>query len=199
MLTFDEARHAYEWNGVPVPSVTTILKPLSDYSMIKPATLKAAMELGTMVHATTELFDLGTLDETDLDPILQPYLDAWKKFRREVYFVPETVERRMYHPTLGYCGTSDRTGMVRGHKAVLDIKKMLVLGPVIGPQLSAYAAMHNLEGAGVVKRYALGLRADATYRLQEYNDPSDLACFVSLLTMHKAQNTIDNWRKKHGI
>jgi hypothetical protein len=198
MLEFNEERHEYRFNGVIVPSVTTILKPLVDYSMIHPERLKAASELGSMVHLTTELYDTDQLDEGDLDPILKPYLDGWKLFRHEVGFVPDTVEKRMYHPTFGYCGTSDRTGVIRGTKAVLDIKKMMVLGPVIGPQLAAYKEMHNLEGAGIVKRYALGLRPDGSYRLQEFTDPTDLPCFMSLLTVMRAQETIHKWRAKHG-
>lgn len=198
MLQFDEARHEYRFDGQLVPSVTGILKPLIDYSMIHPDRLKAASELGTLVHKTTELFDEGILDEDDLDPILRPYLDGWKLFRHEVGFVPNTIEKRMYHPVYGYCGTSDRTGAIRGVEAVVDIKKMMVLGPVIGPQLAAYKEMHNLEGAGIEKRYALGLRPDGSYRLKEYADPSDLPCFMSLLTMMRAQETITNWRNKHG-
>jgi hypothetical protein len=198
MLEFNEERHEYKFSGVIVPSVTTILKPLIDYSMIHPELLRQASELGSMVHLTTELHDTEQLDEDDLDPILVPYLAGWKKFRREVGFVPDTVERRMYHPLHRYCGTSDRTGAIRGVKAVVDIKKMMTLGPVIGPQLAAYKEMHNLEGAGIEKRYALGLRPDGTYRLKEYTDPSDLPCFMSLLNIMRAQETIDKWRTKHG-
>jgi hypothetical protein len=189
-LVFDEARHEYRYDGVLVPSVTGILKPLVDYSAINPEVLARASALGTLVHQTTELYDLGTLDEDDLDPILVPYLNGWKRFREEVGFVPATIEKRMYHP-LGFCGTSDRTGAIRGVKAVVDIKKMMTLGPVIGPQLAAYKEMHNLEDAGIEKRFALGLRPDGTYRLQEYKDASDLPCFMSLLTIQK-------WRLKHG-
>lgn len=189
-LVFDEARHEYRYGGVLVPSVTGILKPLVDYSAINPDVLARASALGTMVHQTTELYDLGVLDEDDLDPILVPYLEGWKRFRREVEFVPATVEKRMYHP-LGYCGTSDRTGAIRGVMSVVDIKKMMTLGPVIGPQLAAYKEAHNLEGAGIEKRFALGLRPDGTYRLQEFTDPTDLPCFMGLLAVHK-------WRIKHG-
>jgi hypothetical protein len=198
MLLFDEARHEYRFNGELIPSVTGILKPLVDYSAIHPDVLKRASELGTMVHKTTELFDADELDEDDLDPILRPYLDGWKRFRHEVGFVPDTIEKRMYHPTFRYCGTSDRTGVIRGKKAVVDIKKMMQLGPVIGVQLAAYMAALNHDGAGIEKRYALGLRPDGTYRLQEFADPSDLPCFMSLLTVMRAQETITNWRKKHG-
>lgn len=190
MLEFDEAKHEYRYNGIVVPGVTTILKPLSNYSQVAPNVLARAAQLGTMVHKTTELYDEGVLDEDDLDPILVPYLEGWKLFRREVEFEPITIEHRMYHPA-GFCGTSDRTGYVRSKKSVVDIKKMMTLGPVIGPQLAAYKEAHNHEGAGIEKRYALGLRPDGTYRLQEFADPSDLPCFMSLLTIH-------NWRLKHG-
>jgi hypothetical protein len=191
MLTFDEAKHEYRYDGVVIPGVTTILKPLIDYSHVPADRLAAASRLGTMVHKTTELYDEGVLDEDDLDPILVPYLEGWKRFRREVEFVPDTIEQRLYHPELRYCGTSDRTGRVRGYKSVVDIKKMMTLGPVIGVQTAAYMEAHNRHGAGIEKRYALGLRPDGTYRLQEFTDPTDFPCFVSLLTTY-------NWRLKHG-
>lgn len=191
MLTFNEERHEYRFNGVIVPSVTQILAPLVDYSKVPEAQMRAAQELGSMVHKTTELYDLGVLDEDDLDPILAQYLEGWKRFREDVGFVPDTVEKQMYHPLFQYCGTSDRTGTIRGRKAVLDIKKMMSLGPVIGLQLAAYQEMHNLEGAGIEARYALGLRPDGSYRLQEYADPTDLPAFMSLLTLR-------NWKVRNG-
>lgn len=191
MLTFDEAGHEYRWNGIVVPSVTQILEPLIDYSMVSKEVLERGQLLGTAVHRMTELHDLDDLDEEALDAEMVPYLDAWKKFRTDTGFVPMTVEKKLYHPALGYSGTSDRTGIVKGHCAVIDIKKMLTMGPVIGLQLAGYQALHNLDGANITARYALGLRADGTYRLQAYSDSTDFAVFLSLLTLR-------NWRKKHG-
>lgn len=192
MLTFDEPSHVYRWNGEVVPSVTQILSPLINYSMVPPEALERARLLGQAVHRMTELHDLDDLDEDSLAPEMLPYLAGWKKFCTDVGFVPDTIEKRMYHPLHGYCGTSDRTGAVRGRRAVLDIKKMMTLGPVIGPQLAAYQATHNLEGAAIVDRYALGLRPNGTYRLVPYTDPTDFAAFISLLTLRK-------WKDKHGI
>lgn len=191
MLTFDEASHTYTWDGIKIPSVTTVLSPLVDYSMVHPEVLERGRQLGSAVHRMTELYDLDDLDETSLQPVMLKYLDAWKKFREDTNFVPDTIEKRMYHPIHRYCGTSDRTGVIRGKKAVIDIKKMMSLGPVIGVQLAAYQAMHNLEQEGITHRYALGLRPDGTYRLEPYTDPSDFAVFLSLLT-------IKNWKAKHG-
>lgn len=191
MLTFDEPSHTYAWDGKLVPSVTTILAPLIDYSMVNQAVLERGRQLGSAVHRMTELHDQDDLDEGSLDVVMLRYLDGWKRFRRDTGFIPATIEQRMYHPTYAYCGTSDRTGVINGRKAVVDIKKMMTLGAVIGIQLAAYQAMHNLNDEGITERYALGLRPDGTYRLQPFTDSKDFAVFVSLLT-------INNWRMKHG-
>ena len=192
MLTFDEASHTYRWSGKKVPSVTQILSPLQDFSMVNKEVLRRAQLLGTYVHRTTELYDQDDLDFDLLPDEIRPYLDAWIKFRSECEFVPDTIEKRYYHPQLGYSGTSDRTGLVRGRMAVIDIKKMEILSPVTGIQLAAYKELHNLHGAKILDRYALGLRKDGTYRLQPYTDATDFSAFVSLLT-------IKNWKERHGI
>lgn len=189
-LHFDEARHEYRLDGRRLPSVTQLLAPLVDYSMVPKDVLERAQQLGTAVHKMTELHDNDDLDEDSLSDELRPYLGGWKRFRVECRFEPVTVEHRMAHPVFGYAGTSDRTGAIKDRLAVLDIKKMFVLGPHIGPQLAAYEKLHQAEGLKVVDRYALGLRPDGTYRLQPYTDPLDWQCFLSHLT-------IQNWKAKH--
>lgn len=194
VLTFHEERHEYRAHGRIVPSVTQVLEPLVDYDKVPRAVLERARLLGTAVHKATELYDSDDLDMDSLSAELVPYLDAWQRFRAECDFHPITIEERVYHPAFGYAGTLDRTGMVRGELAVLDIKKMMTLGPVIGLQLAAYKEARNcgcVAEQRITRRYALGLRADGTYRLQPYDDPNDFAVFASLLT-------IRNWRMKHG-
>lgn len=189
-LQFDEGLHEYRLDGRRLPSVTQLLAPLVDYSQVPKETLERAQQLGTAVHRMTELHDKEDLDEESLSNELRPYLEGWKKFRTECQFEPVTVEHRMSHPTFRYAGTSDRTGAIKGRLAVLDIKKMFVLGPHIGPQLAAYQKLHETEGLKVIDRYALGLRPDGTYRLQPFTDPLDWQCFLSHLTIH-------NWKAKH--
>ena len=191
MLIFDEPTHTYKWNGAPVPSVTTIIAPLIDFSMVRPEILERGRQLGSAVHRMTELHDQDDLDESSLSDVMLKYLAGWKKFRADTGFVPQTIEQRMYHPQFGYCGTSDRTGIISRKKAVIDIKKMMTLGKVIGIQLAAYQAMHNLKGEGITHRYALGLRPDGSYRLEPYLDPKDFNVFLSLL------NILD-WKKQNG-
>lgn len=191
MLTFDEPSHTYAWQGKPVPSVTKILEPLIDYSMVNQEVLERGRLLGTAVHRMTELHDNDDLDESSLSPQMLMYLGGWKQFRADTGFVPETIEKRMYHELYGYSGTSDRTGVIKGKKAVIDIKKMMTLGAVIGVQLAAYKELHNLNSEGITERYALGLRPDGTYRLQAFTGNKDFSVFVSLLTIY-------NWRTQHG-
>ncbi|WP_431068232.1 hypothetical protein [Ralstonia holmesii] len=191
-LRFDEAKHEYFVRGVRYPSVTQILAPLVDYSQVPRAVLERARKLGQAVHRMTELYDLDDLDMDDLADELRPYLTAWIKFRAETGFVPESIEKRLYHPALRFAGTPDRSGLINRRRAVIDIKKMLYLGPVIGLQLAAYKELFEKNGTHVEDRYALGLRADGTYRLQEFKDKTDWPTFLSLLTTR-------NWREKHGI
>lgn len=190
-LLFDPVEHAYTVSGQRVPSVTQTLAPLVDYSMVPRETLERGRQLGQAVHLTTQLYDEDDLDMDNLADELKPYLTAWIKFRAETGFVPETIEKRLYHPTLRYAGTPDRSGLIRGRRAVIDIKKMLTLGPVIGLQLAAYKELFERNGTPIEDRYALGLRADGTYRLQLYTDKGDWPVFLSLLT-------IRNWKEKNG-
>lgn len=189
MLTFDEPSHRYAWNGVPVPGVTSVLAPLSNFGMVDPDVLQAAIEFGHAVHKATELDDLGQLDVEDLDPSLVPYLQGWKKFSREWSVEWVGIEERVYHPKLRYAGTLDRRGLVTNpqtkatRRAVVDIKSSTSLYASVGPQLAAYARAVEPDLGGGTLRLALQLKGDGTYVAKEYTDPTDWAAFASLLTL----------------
>ncbi len=55
-LTFEEERHLYYLNGLEVPSVTTLMKPLSSdfYSTVDPEVLNKAAKRGTAIHNAVE-------------------------------------------------------------------------------------------------------------------------------------------------
>lgn len=188
-LTFDEASHTYHFGGQVVPGVTSILAPLTDFSRVPPAVLEAASQFGKAVHRACELDDLGELDEDALDPALKPYLEAWRKFSAEYEVQWDEIEKPIYHPTLRYAGTPDRKGLVRGMRAVVDIKSTAQLYPSVGPQLAAYAQAGNEPFA---HRIAVQLKADGTYVAKTYSDPTDFPVFASLLTVR-------NWCARHSI
>lgn len=180
-LTFDEATHSYFFDGNPVPGVTSILKPITDYSAVPPHVLQAAANFGKAVHLACELDDLGELDESQLDPALMPYLEGWRNFSREHGVQWFAIEQPVYNKALRYAGTPDRYGIVDGLNAVVDIKSTAQLYASVGPQLAAYA--NALTPSPSMKRYAVQLKADGTYTLKPYNDPTDWPLFASLLTV----------------
>lgn len=192
MLTFDEAAHAYQWNGAPVPSVTQIISPLSDFSMVREDVMQAAQEFGRFVHLTCELYDRGELNEAELDPQLRPYLDGWIKFCNDSGAKWDTIELREYHDKHGYAGTADRKGIVFGDPAVVDIKTSVSLSPAVGLQLAAYKNLGDTASKPKTRRFAVQLRDDGTYRAPEFKDANDWPTFLSMLNVR-------NWAAKHSI
>jgi hypothetical protein len=190
-LSFDEETHTYRFQGKVVPGVTTILKPITDFSAVPPHVLKAASDFGTAVHLACELDDLGELDESQLDTALVPYLAAWRKFSDDHGVEWELIEAPVYQPVFRYAGTLDRFGLVAGAKAVVDIKSSVQLYHSVGPQLAAY---ERALPAGITaeKRIAVQLKGDGTYLAKEYREPTDWPLFCSLLTVR-------NWCAQHDI
>lgn len=181
MLTFDEPSHTYRWNGVVVPSVTQILRPLMDLDAVDPDVLRRASAFGTAVHLACELDDLGALDEGALDPALLPYLEGWRQFSKDYGCRWDGIELRVFHKTMRYAGTLDRRGTVGGHNAYVDIKSGTSLYHSVGPQLAAYAAA-DCGIPGARRRYAVRLYPHG-YELKEYTSPSDWPVFASLITL----------------
>jgi len=192
MLAFDPVEHRYTWNGAPVPGVTSVLAPLTDLSMVDPDLLERASQFGKAVHYACELDDFGRLDADSLDPALQPYLAAWKKFSREHDAQWTWIERQVYHQTLRYAGTLDRAGSVRGRKAIVDIKTSTSLYASVGPQLAAYARAYDPLAGASLMRVAVQLKEDGTYTAKEYTDPTDWNVFASLLTLR-------TWCSRHSV
>ncbi len=190
-LTFNEAAHEYRFGGAVVPSVTQILRPLSNFSMVPKDVLERASQFGRAVHKACELYDLGSLDEGALDAALVPYLAGWKKFSSEHAVKWTVIEQPLYSDLHRYAGTPDRFGTVDGKAAVVDIKSSVALYPSVGPQLAAYKNI--VPGSPpICRRLGVRLKPDGTYEAKEYPDRDDWSLFLSLLTMR-------NWCGRHSI
>lgn len=201
MLTFDAEAHRYFWNGRPVPGVTSILSPLTDFSAVDPDVMRRASAFGQAVHNVCELDDQGEdLNQFEIDAALLPYLQAWRKFAADWNVQWNEIERKVFHRTLLYAGTLDRAGTLlapgepahRRHAAVVDIKTSTSLYPAVGPQLSAYARAHDPLTGASLRRYAVQLRGDGSYVCKEYRDADDFATFSSLLALR-------TWCGRHSI
>lgn len=193
VVTFDEETHSYALlSGEPVPSVTTILQSLNNFGAVPMDVLHNAALRGTQVHKLCELYDLG--ETTECDARLIPYVEAWVRFRNDTGFVPDAIEERVYHPLHHYAGTLDRAGVLFGRRAIVDLKTSHELSPVAALQTAAYleAWNHQRPRAGrAVRRYAVQLKKDGTYYVQEYSDSDDFETFLSALALHQWKSRVE--------
>ena len=193
-LLFDELSHTYTREGVVVPHVTGILAPLESWFGVPASVLEYASDRGRAVHLATQLLDEGDLDEDSIDPVIAPYLDAYRQFIADAAPEWHGIEEKVYHEQHGYAGMLDRRGVLRGLKAspeaVIDIKAVAQVSPATGVQTAAYS-----EAAPKTKkkrrRFALQLKPNGTYKLHEFAEPSDWPVFCSL-------NIVHQWRLRHG-
>ena len=137
---------------------------------------------GEYVHLACAMDDRGELDEASLDPVIRPYVEAWRAFRRESGCVMVAVEELVYNPILRYAGTLDWRGRLNGRHAIID-RKTGPCQPWTGLQLAAYAAPFNEPH----DRYGIQLKDDGRYKLTKYDDINDLAVFRSALILR-------NWK-----
>ncbi len=186
-LHFDPDAHVYRIDGNVVPSVTQLLKPIGpDFSMVPPDVLEAKRALGTAVHLACEVDDEGDLDDDDLDPVLMPYVSAWRKFKADTGSVVLINEQKLGHRTLGYAGTLDRVVRVRnGDCYLVDLKTSVSMSASYGVQLAGYQLLLDDSDFNTsLARKGLQLKNDGTYKLVPFNNPNDAACFRALLSIY---------------
>jgi hypothetical protein len=197
VLTFDDVKHQYRWDGVVVPGVTGLLQTIHSFAGVPGHILEPAQERGTYVHAMTEMFDLGELDEEAnalvAGGLYVGYLKAWKAFCVE--YEPNWTEiEQMGYSRLGYAGTWDRVGTLARKwpgNWLVDIKTSAQHHRAWGVQTAAYRQIRAERDmrAALDNRATVQLRADGTFNFIAWTDPHDLPCFQALLTIH-------NWSKK---
>lgn len=183
-LTRDE-HHVYRKDGRVVPGVTRVVDMLRDFSKIPRAIREDKAELGDLVHKATSLDYRGELDEGTVDDEVRPYLTAWRTFLAEVK--PEILsdEEYVYSGVYDFAGTLDHRMIIGAAEGVLD-KKTGVQDLADAVQVSAYAEAAYPTRRQIMKRWALYLRPDGTYRLQNYTDHFHV--FTAALTCYRFKN-----------
>lgn len=190
-LLFDSEKHRYTLDGVALPSVTQVLKPLYRFDGVPMEVLNAKAALGTSVHRACELLDNDDLDEESdegraaLAPIAG-YLAGYKRFKSDKRLMVVANEQRLYHPVHRYAGTIDRCYAMGGDLWDVDLKSTVSMSPIVGLQTAAYTEMFRANGRKQpARRGALQLFPDGTYKLHEFTDPSDFPVFLSMLTVQR--------------
>lgn len=198
-LTFDADTHTYFFDGAKVwRSVTGVLQAAGaiDFGAIPPFVLDRARRRGQIVHQAIHF-----LNDDDLNvaafradfPDYVPYVDAWQTFCRQRRFQAVLNEHRVYSRQYDLAGTIDCLGVLDGHAALLDFATGRPEDVAKEWQTAAYLAIARAWQADdpalaaffadfpVVRRYAIQLRRDGTFRVEPYQDPRDTRHFFTLV------------------
>jgi hypothetical protein len=141
------------------------------YNGWKPTDLQAIFNRGNFVDAACNLLGQGeTLHPDTLQKAEKEgwdgFIDAYREFQSCEGWIMSACAQRIVNNEDRYVGTFDQLGTLRGTSALIDIKTGSA--PCwTGLQLAAYDLTHRL------KRYALELHADGTYRLIWFHDYLD--------------------------
>ena len=195
-LDFEEEHHVYKLNGVVIPSVSTIMKPLSAslYDGVDSEIMRKAAERGTAVHNAIENYlKFGIVD---IAPEYQGYMDSFLAWYEENDVQPLATESRVYHKTLRYAGTADMPAIVNGKVICIDYKTSASVNKMLtGIQLEAYAKAYESHGVSFDGKAILHLRNGEKARWVPYekNDYESWDVFGALL---KIWNHIRKYKRR---
>ncbi len=187
-LTFEEKTHQYKLNGFEIPSVTTIMKPLSSahYKTVDEEVLKKAATRGTTVHEAVENYLLFGVE--DIPPELEGYFLGFKKWIMDFNPVPIKPECKIYHKTLGYAGTADLPCYIKEQPTLVDLKTTATIAKMLTRvQLEAYKKAFESHGFTFTRKLIVQARNDGTYSVVEHeiNDAESWKVFTELLDVHR--------------
>lgn len=179
----------------PGNHVTDILAVMGMYQFddkVPKGQLDFYLRRGSAIHAATAMFDRGTLDESSVDPLIAPYLEAWKAFRSEVGGDMLEIEKFMSSDELDYCGTLDRImgpSRIYPGKVVIDIKTTEA-AVTTRLQTCGYLKLYGMED---MKRAAVALKSNGRYAVELYDDDArDMAAWQACMTLAA-------WKRKQGV
>lgn len=190
-LDFDEKSHTYTLNGIGLPSVTTIMKPLSDskYLTVRTDVLDNAANKGSIVHNAIENYLKFGIE--DISEEYKPYFLAFLEFLSDKQPTILATETKVYHKFLRYAGTVDLVCIIDGKVYLIDYKTTAVLIKMLTKvQLEAYAKALDSHDFKVDTKAILHLKKDGTYKFEEEenNDSESWTVFGCLLTVNSYIN-----------
>lgn len=186
-IKFTEETHEYTLNGKRLPSVTEIMKFITDrkYETVTEKILDVAKEKGTQVHLACEVYN--KTGYIGIDKEYKGYLDAYIKWIKENNIDREKIESEVitYNAILSYAGTVD---MIYDKKTVIDIKTCQDLDEkTTSVQTSAYIEALKLHGYDHIKEaYILWLSKDGKYKYVKLENKFNV--FLSCLTLYNFCN-----------
>lgn len=143
-----------------LPSVTTVLSPFSDFSMIRPEVLKLAAERGTRVHAACAIYAKALWADYALYPGDRPFFDSFLNWVNTAGIEFISVEEEFTDSGLGYMGHPDAVVYIPGDQGltIIDYKTPMSISRSWHPQIAAYAHLARKNGHDVRRGLAVRLR-----------------------------------------
>lgn len=186
-LTFDETTHTYWLDGEVIPSVTQVMKPLSEacYGNIDAGTLNIAANRGHVVHSAIETLLKDDID--DIPPEYSGYFDAFKQFRSDYPFEIVGIEMRTHHKILRYAGTVDLLCKIDNELILIDYKTTAKINDLLtGVQLEAYGSALASNDIHIDNKAILHLQSNGKYKLKWYGKRSseNIAVFGACLKIY---------------
>ena len=145
-LLFSDESHTYSWRGIVIPSVTQVLVsagfiPISCMD-------EEAAERGSVVHRICQLDDEGSLERYHVHKDATPFLEAYRRFKKDVGLECLEIEQPKFSRRHRYAGTPDRDGHTPPSKGkrkktnvIIDIKTSAAIQGWHRYQLAAYAKL----------------------------------------------------------
>ena len=186
-LEFDDRTHTYTLDGLVIPSVSTIMEPLSraKYRGISERTLDRAADKGTAVHNSIENWIKFEIE--DIPPEHAGYFDAfrewWDRFRPAVV----GSEVRICHRLMRYGGTADLVAYIEDELTLVDYKSTYVVSDMTcGVQLEAYKKAFESMGVKAERKKILHLKKDGKFEFRDYpaDDTARWRVFGALKTVY---------------
>lgn len=189
-LIFNEEKHSYALENIPVLSVTQALD-LAGVTKYWEGDGKKPyyLQRGSGLHLTIQYYLQGVLcDPGDFGLHLQ----GFRKFEKDVGFKVVDIEKRVYSKKMWYAGTLDLTGFAFGDFSLIDIKSETYnhwYELQTAAYFSAYNEMHTTNK--LKRRFVLNLKKDGSYKLTENKCSTDISVFLGCLV-------VANYQKKKG-
>ncbi|NCB43281.1 MAG: hypothetical protein EOM59_11755 [Clostridia bacterium] len=197
LLEFLQDKHYYKYNGKFIPSVSSMIKPISSaiYKDIDEAVLEVARNRGTAVHLAIEIYN--TKGAEIIEPEFQGYFFAYQAFREEHPNLKLVASELMtQNLSLWYAGTvdelyTDENGdyILNDTKTSVNIERAILI-----PQLTAYkVALEQQFNIKINETRVLHLKPSGEYAWEKID--TDLNILLSCVSISNFVQKL-KWEKK---
>lgn len=171
-IVFEPITHSYHVGGKRLPSVSEIMRPLTDayYSQIPSELLQNAANRGKRVHEAVEMFDVFGVECESKE--IMPYLLGYKMALRLEKFSPIVNEQMLTNNE--FCGTLDMIATHDNKLVIIDLKATSQINyELIEVQLAAYKELCVFNDKPIEKTFVLHLKPNS-YKFVEITPNEDL-------------------------